>query len=308
MSFDLQSMHIINFKCMKLSKRVWLIVGLGVVFLVGSFFLLRALLYPDDLRLARKAYNQLADSCEQEPYCHEDCFVKRNEYRSLAKVGLKYLNFRNFLEGVVLNENVNVDLRLETIRIFVSGESDLNIPKAWLPLLDSGNPRVQTELLRYYQVAGVNSVIALKVLAASSSAPVADRERAIANLMMSKDDTLFPLYLKLLDDQKVRTAALIALNNIGDKEKYYDAKLLSDIQARILDINTELYFRRDLVSTLANFPKAMVSGAIKTICLKNLDPFSTNYAARIIVDEKICKPIEISAADWQAYEQGNYFK
>ncbi len=310
------------------NKKMFIISGLS--FLVLFLFFMAMSLYgswwkiwPSNFRFS-VALNRLAISVYSEPYCHVDCYLKRQAYQEEIKKSLNKEKLRNKVAKIIFNEEENINWRLELLNIVLNNE-DLSTWSLFSDLKnylekEDGNLRVQNVIANHIALAelDLNYLKKLQVIILDKEKNMNDRLMAL-KMLSSKNNSLADFYLLLLDEENGDDLKVEALRALGSDEARFDLdkKIVGDkLKNIILDQNSSFTIRRLAIFVWSDFlgddfSDDMVITFMSLISDENLDVFSKYFVFDVLQNKFPTEPEllgkyvfpDISQKEWDAYYQ-----
>jgi len=263
------------------SLKAKIIIGIISLIIILTLYLIFSLLF---IGRERIILAKLRNSYNFEIICHEDCRLRReleiNKLINLLKQKNKKLEEQ--IKNIILNEEEEIELRQELIKILSQVNDTENIP----------------EYLKLY-LEDSSAEVALQTTIINSFAVEANEEAEIKyyfNLLAGEAD----LNLKL--------EVIRSLSNFENKKKLFSKTQLELISKLALEQNTSKNLRAPLILLLSDyyplFPNETKKILTQVYNNKNTDKISRIFAAdtinRYLKNNKLTVP-EASNEEWNNY-------
>ena len=307
-------------------KKIFVICGFSF-FVLFLFFMAMSLygswwkIWPSGFRF-NVALNRLAISVYSEPYCHVDCYLKRQVYQEEIKKSLSKEKLRNKVAKIIFAEEENINWRLELLNIVLNNE-DLSTWSLFSDLKnylekEDGNLRVQSIIANNLALNNLDLsyLKKLQVIIMDKEKNIEERLTAL-KMLGSKSNSLADFYLLLLDEENNDDLKIEALRALGSDEARFDLdkKVVGDkLKNIILTSNSSFTTRRLAIFVWSDFlsddfSDDMVVMFMNLISDDNLDLFSKYFVLDILQNKFPTEPglvgkyvfPEISQGEWDAY-------
>lgn len=310
-----------------LSQKKVLLISAVVLLIFLLFFLGMSIfgpwwkVWPASIRF-NIAFNRLAISVYENPYCHLDCYLDQQVYETEIISSLDKNKVQNKISKAIFNEEENINWRLKLLDLVFQQEKLSTWPlfqnlQLYLTK-NEANIRVQNVIASNLALNGfdVNYIEKLKLIVSNQLLEFNERSVAL-KILGAKNKSLADFYFQLLSEEGSDDLKMELLRAFGSDETRFDldrkevALVLREI---ILQENSSFSTRRLAIFVLSDFLSEEFEDEIVLIFNElisdlNLDIF-TKY---LLIDTLILKfpqqtklneiyilP-EIEASDWDIY-------
>lgn len=222
-------------KILKQKKKVIYIVVIVIIFLVLAFNINKL------LPLSFKSYSSaidLANSFEQDKYCHDACWQKRYKYMEIIVLATekdKYQGLDKLMEYISGNVMDDDFKSFVVSYLFTKGDE---IDKGYFQdyianNLDNNNLNhmLKTQIIKHAGFDDTKYDLKLETIIKDNSVALTQRKSALRALWSSFRSENVDLYKDILKDSQIgpelKIEAIKALSNVENKEKYF---LVSDLE------------------------------------------------------------------------------
>lgn len=308
-------------------KKVLIISGVGVLLFV-IFFLGMSIfsswwkMWPSNVRFSI-AFNRLAISVYENPYCHLDCFLERQVYESEISSNLNRAKTQDKIAQTIFNEEENISWRLELLGIIFKEESLSTWPlfknlQLYLDKNDA-NLQVQNVIANYLALNGFNVAYSEKLKSIVADNSVNTEERLISLKMLGQNNkNLADFYFQLLRAEEDENLKIELLRVFGSDEDRFDIDIrdvTNVFEEIILNPKSSSTSLRLLVFILSDYLTEEFEADVVALLFTNLignsnldiftkyliiDILNTKFPEELKLAE-LCVLPQINQSEWHLY-------